>query len=203
MAGDADTLDLVKAHRALGAPLLFVIEGDQVSLWQVRGDTPPRMLERLPVGDVPALFERHRETWRPDAIHRAKSIGAIDRNYQLDFVDLGLLPAVEGEIHLKLDRLLVDTLAAASDAQRGKATETGLLFRVVFRLLAAKVLEDRQHPYAQGWDPADLASVLRSIESYYSLASVPIGSRRETPPAFKAAWECLRGGINFANTLVV
>ena len=56
-AGDGDTLELVKAHRALGAPLLFVIEGDQVSLWQVRGDTPPRVLERLPITDVLALFE--------------------------------------------------------------------------------------------------------------------------------------------------
>lgn len=198
-AGAGDTLELVKAHRALGAPLLFVIEGDQVSLWQVRGDAPPRVLERLPVSDVPALFERHRETWRPDAIHRAKSIGAIDRNYQLDFVDLGLLPAIEGEIHLKLDRLLVDTITAASNAQRGKAPETRLLFRVVFRLLAAKVLEDRQHPYAQGWDVADLASVLRAIESYYSLASVPISIRQKMSPAFSAAWECLRGGISFAN----
>ena len=198
-AGAGDTLELVKAHRALGAPLLFVIEGDQVSLWQVRGDAPPRVLERLPVNDLPALFERHRETWRPDAIHRAKSIGAVDRNYQLDFVDLGLLPAVEGEIHLKLDRLLVDTLSAASGAQRGKAPETRLLFRVVFRLLAAKVLQDRQHPYAQGWDVADLASVLRAIESYYSLASVPISSRQKVLPAFSAAWECLRGGISFAN----
>ncbi|MEW5704370.1 MAG: N-6 DNA methylase [Pseudomonadota bacterium] len=197
--GDGDTLELVKVHRALGAPLLFVIEGDQVSLWQVRGDAPPRVLERLPVNDLPALFERHRETWRPDAIHRAKSIGAIDRSYQLDFVDLGLLPAIEGEIHLKLDRLLVDTLTAASAAQRGKAPETRLLFRVVFRLLAAKVLQDRQHPYAQGWDAADLASVLRAIESYYSLASVPISSRQKVPPAFSAAWECLRGGISFAN----
>src|SRR3546814_3398135 len=102
-------------------------------------------------------------------MHRAKSIGAIDRNYQLVFVDLGLLPAIEGEIHLKLDRLWVDTLTAASNAQRGKAPETRLLFRVVFRLLAAKVLQDRHHPYAQGWDAADLASILSAIESYYSL----------------------------------
>lgn len=197
-AADGETLELVKAHRALGAPLLFVIEHDQVSLWQVRGDAPPRVLERLPVSDVPALFERLRESWRPDAIHRAKSIGAIDRNHQLDFVDLGLLPAIEGEIHLKLDRLLVDTLAAASDAQGGEAAETRLLFRVVFRLLAAKVLQDRRHPYAERWETSDLTSILRAIESYYFLASVPSISQK-VPPAFSAAWECLRGGISFAN----
>ena len=197
-AAGGETLELVKAHRALGAPLLFVIEDDQVSLWQVRGDAPPRVLERLPISEVPALFERLRESWRPDAIHRAKSIGAIDRNHQLDFVDLGLLPAIEGEIHLKLDRLLVDTLAAASDAQGGEAAETRLLFRVVFRLLAAKVLQDRRHSYAQGWDAADLASILCGIESYYSLESIP-DSSENVPTAFSAVWECLRGGISFAN----
>ena len=53
------------------------------------------------------------------AIHRAKSIGAVDQSYQLDFVDLGLLSAVEGEIHAKLDRLLVEMLTASSDAQQG------------------------------------------------------------------------------------
>ena len=199
LGGEGDTLELVKAHRALGAPLLFVVEGDLVSLWQVRGDAPPRVLERLSASDVPALFERHQDAWRPDAIHRAKSIGAIDRTYQLDFVDIGLLPAVEGEIHLKLDRLLVDTLTAASEAQEGKKPDTRLLFRVVFRLLAAKVLQDRGHPYAQGWDATDLSSVLRAIESYYSLPSVPIGGRQAIPPAFSAAWQCLRRGISFAN----
>lgn len=197
--GKGDTMELVKAHRALGAPLLFVIEGDLVSLWQVRGDAPPRVLERLSINNLPALFKRHQGTWRPDAIHRAKSIGAIDQSYQLDFVDIGLLPAVEGEIHLKLDRLLIEALTAASRAQKGKKPETRLLFRVVFRLLAAKVLQDRQHPYAQGWDAADLSSVLRAIESYYSLPSVPIGGRQTVPAAFTAAWECLRRGISFAN----
>src|SRR3546814_13449972 len=103
----------------------------------------PRVLERLPVSDVPALFERHRETWRPDAIHRAKSIGDIDRYYQLDFVDLGLLPAIEGAIHIKLDRLLVDTLTHASNAHRHKAPENSLLFHVVFRLPPPTLLQAR------------------------------------------------------------
>ena len=113
-APDGATPELVRAHRALGAPLLFVIEPDQLSLWQVRGDSPRRMHESVSVQDVPALFERYRESWRPDSIHRAKSIAAVDQMYQLDFVDLGLITAVEGEIHSKLDRLLVETLSAAS-----------------------------------------------------------------------------------------
>ena len=198
-AGEGGTPELVRAHRALGAPLLFVIEGDQLSLWQVRGDTPRPLHEGIHVGDVSALFERNRDSWRPDVIHRAKSIGAIDQSHQLDFVDLGLLPAVEGEIHTKLDRLLVDMLAAASDAGHGSPQDSWQLFPFIFRLLAAKVLRDRRHPDAQGWNGDCLASILRHIETYYSLERTPIGRRQKVPAAFSAAWECLRDGISFAN----
>ena len=197
--GYGDKSDLVMAHRSLGAPLLFVIEGDQVTLWQVRGDAPPSVLERLPLDDVPALFDRHQQEWHPHAIHRAKAIGAINREYQLDFVDVGLMPAVEGEVHLKLDRLLDDTLAASSQVQCDDRPDTTLLFHVVFRLLAAKILQDRCHPYAQQWDASDLTSVLRAIESYYSLPTVPWTGPQTTSPVFAAAWDCLRDGINFSN----
>ena len=193
------TLDWVMAHRSLGAPLLFVIEGDQVTLWQVRGDAPPSVRERLPLDDVPALFERYRAQWRPQVIHRAKAIGAVNRAYQLDFVDVGLMPAVEGEVHLKLDRLLDDALAASFQVSGDERPDTMLLFRVVFRLLAAKILQDRRHSYAKNWDASDLSSVLRVIESYYSLPAVPGTGSRTTSPAFAAAWDCLRGGINCSN----
>ena len=198
-AGKGETQQLVRAHRALGAPLLFVVEGDQISLWQVCGETPRRLHEGVHVDDVHALFEQNRNYWHPDTIHRAKLIGAVDKNYQLDFVDLGLLPAVEGEIHTKLDRLLVDTLAASSKVQNGKLSNTRFLFHMVFRLLAAKVLQDRGHPDAQHWDADDLASVLDAIEFHYSLAPVEISNPQHMMPAVSAAWECLRRGISFAN----
>lgn len=195
----ANAEDVVRTHRALGAPLLFVVEDDDVTVWQVRSSEPPRVLERLTVSELPALFERNRAVWNPDAIHRAKSVGAMEKGYQLDFIDLGLLPAIEGEIHAKLDRLLVETLSAATAAKGGRGLDPRLLFRVVFRLLAAKVLQDRGHPYANGWDSSDLASVLTGIESYYSLAAIPAAVQRVVPPAFVAAWERLREGINFSN----
>ena len=94
-----DPYVVVDEHRALGAPILFVVAQNEVSVWQVRTATPPRLIDRLPLAELPALFERNRDVWQPDAIHRAKSIGAVELNYQLDFVDVGLLPAIEGEIH--------------------------------------------------------------------------------------------------------
>ena len=69
----------------------------------------------------------------------------------------------------------------------------------MFRLLAAKVLQDRSHPSSRDWDAADLSSVLRAIESYYSLPMIPGTSSRSVSPAFSAAWDCLRKGISFSN----
>jgi hypothetical protein len=197
--GQESDVETVQAYRSLGAPLLFVISGEDVSVWQVRAGGAPRRLEQVGLADVPALFERNRADWQPDVIHRAKSIGSIDRAYQRDFVDLGLLSAVEGEIHVKLDQLLIDTIQAAHQVAGDAPSDSRQLFRIVFRLLAAKVLQDRQHSYAASWDPTDLISVLRAIESYYSLPAVLAGRSAGDLASYAAAWAILRQGISFSN----
>lgn len=197
--GSESDVETVQAYRSLGAPLLFVISGERVSVWQVRADGAPRRLDQVGLAEVSALFERNRADWQPDVIHRAKSIGSIDRAYQRDFVDLGLLPAVEGEIHVKLGQLLVDTMQAAQRVVGDPLSDPRQLFRIVFRLLAAKVLQDRQHAYAATWNPGDLVSVLRAIESYYSLPAVLAGKSETELAPFAAAWAILRQGISFSN----
>lgn len=192
-------LDVVNEHRALGAPLLFVINQNDVTVWEVRSKVPPRAIETVELGGIDELFKRHRASWHPDAIHRAKSVGPSEEGYQLDFVDLGLLPAIEGEIHVKLGRLLVETLDLARKASEGEALDARTIFRVVFRLLAAKVLEDRRHPYAAAWNAEDLSSVLAGIENYYSLGHIQGRWANELPAVFDAAWRHLRAGISFSN----
>lgn len=192
--------DIVRDYRALCAPLLFVIEGDgvEVSAWQVRGDQPATMLERSSIDQVPALFRQNRARWQPDAIRRAKSIGAIDPAYQLDFVDIGLLPAVEGETHIKLERLLLEMLSAIQESPGG-GVDPKLLFPLAFRLLAVKVLRDRSHSAAQQWDAANVTGLLREIEAYYGLPAVLVDADVHAPDLLSSAWDCLSSGISFAN----
>jgi len=192
-------IDTVRAYRSLGAPLLFVIAESKVSVWQVRAGESPRRLEEIRLDEVPALFEKNRADWQPDVIHRAKLIGSIDRMYQRDFVDIGLLPAVEGEIHLKLDRLLIETFQAAHTAMGKRRDDTRQFFRIIFRLLAAKVLQDRQHASTADWDFSDLASILRQIEAYYSLPAVLTKKNNAELAPYTAAWSTLRQGLSFSN----
>ena len=193
-AGDGDPQAFANGHRALGIPALFVVNGGHASLWEIRGAKPSKYRECLPIDDVPRFFRENKKHWKPERIHKAKSIGAVDHRYQLDFVDVGLLPAVEGEIHVKLDSLLRNTLNASRNANDDKALSS----RDLFRLLAAKVLLNRRHADAGEWRPADPNSVLQGIESYYDLHRIP-SEQPLHPDRIAAAWECLRGGLDFAN----
>src|SRR5207249_3290741 len=144
----------------------------------------------------------HRQDWSPSAIHRAKSIGAIDRTYQLDFVDAGLLPMVEGQVHAKLDRLIDETLTETLRGyhlQAGNQLDERALFRTTFRLLAAKVLQDREHSLALEWDASDIDTVLDAIARYYNLPRLANERSPVQKEIFGNAWQRLRGSINFRN----
>jgi hypothetical protein len=200
-AGDRSAIDVISEHRALGAPLLFVIEGNDVSIWQVRSGTGPRAIAKAHQDELPALFSANRDEWNPQSIQRAKSIGAFDRQYQLDFVDLGLLPAIEGEIHAKLDRLLNEALVQAIDPRTGKlrGINERSLFRAVFRFLAAKILQDRSHSLADVWDAKKIETVLNTISQHYRLPEFRLLPGSAEHRIYTSVWECLRSGINFQN----
>jgi type I restriction-modification system DNA methylase subunit len=184
-------------RRALGAPILFAVGQEDVGVWRV-GTDAPRLLERVSLDALPDLFRRNAEQWRPQAIHRAKSLGQAQTSYQLSFVDLGLLPAIEHEVEDKLDRLLrlvVEELMAGLGAEQEEAA-----FRTTFRLLAAKILLDREHPATSGWRQAPVAKVLSEIESYYDLGRLTSKRQSRVPSGSAAtAWHTLLEAINFRN----
>jgi hypothetical protein len=194
-------LEVVSEYRALGAPLLFVVQGNEVVVWQVRSEATPREIARTHVTQLPALFSKYREAWSPLSIQRAKSIGQFNPVYQLDFVDLGLLPAIEGEIHDKLDRLLNQALAHAIDPQTQRPSRIGerALFRAVFRFLAAKILQDRLHPLASTWDQDRIDTILDKITQHYRLPPLHVQTGTAEHKIFALVWDRIRGGINFQN----
>jgi hypothetical protein len=184
----------VREHSALGAPLFFIIERDQVSVWQAYGNAAPRLLDRVELSAVSHLFESKRPVWNPQAIHRAKLIGRVDTSFQLDFVDLGLLPAIEGQIHEKLNYLLARALEAATGSPAVQARD---LFHGIFRLLAAKILQDRGHTLATKWKADQVSSVLTVIGEYYGLSRQ--FDLRAMATSLRAPWNILSNGISVAN----
>ena len=102
--------------------------------------------KEIPASDIESEFAQNADNWSPDSILRAKNISAKLQSRQRDFVDLGLLPALEEHVREKLDVLLKDVLTTATKTHKqetGRTPDVQELFRLVFRLLAAKVLCDR------------------------------------------------------------
>ena len=197
IAGESNEL-VVMERRALGAPILFAIVDDQVEVWQVGAASSPVMLERVGVEAVPELFGRNTAQWDPLSVHRAKSLFQGRPEYQLDFVDLGLIPAIEREVEEKLDRLLQQVIGELLAGRDDRAEETA--FRTTFRLLAAKILLDRQHPHARSWGNAPVDMVLAGIEDYYSLGGfAPARAGELQPGSVRSAWETLREAMSFRN----
>ena len=197
----SDASEIIASRRSLGAPLFFAISEKSVEVWQVLSSGQPQKLATTTLATLPQLFAAEQDHWNPDAIQRAKSIGPVEQGYQLDFVDLGLLPAIEGQIHAKLDRILRDVLNDTRSRiarQSANAPDDRLLLRTTFRLIAAKILADRGHEVSARWDPNNLETVLRVIGTHYTLP-VPTTATSAIVSAFTPAWDQLRAGMSFRN----
>ncbi len=139
--------DLVEDYRALGAPFALEVGKDKVTHWVVgadRGATVPR--GQFGLHELHGVFEEQATLWSPDSVLRAKNITFDLGPRQLDFIDLGLMEALESHVRQKLDRLLREVLQTAHKALRKRsrrAIDPQAIFRLVFRFLAAKVLHDR------------------------------------------------------------
>jgi hypothetical protein len=137
---------LVSQYRALGAPLALEVDEDRVGVWGVGKDVrTTNLVSDVRVERVPAIFDARAEEWSAEAMLRAKNV-VEPAVRQLDFVDVGLIPALEEQIREKLDRLFNDVLSKTQQVYRrqtGRNADERELFRLVFRLLAAKVLHDR------------------------------------------------------------
>ena len=167
IANRTSGVELIQTHRALGAPQIFEINGDSILRWKVIGEGQPIYLDQSRTEYLGQLFAEHKEKWNPQRILRAKSNAS--QATQLDFFDLGLLPLLEHEARTKLNRQLNEAVEFAIDTfnERTEFSDDLYppLFRMIFRLVAAKMLGDRHHP--GNWTPADAKVALEAVERFY------------------------------------
>lgn len=164
--------DLVVDYRALGAPLAFEVREDCVIQWKVgRSREATEAYLRISPDALERIFRDNESSWHAQAVLRAKNTGFDLGPRQLDFIDLGLIPALEGQIQGKLDHLLREVVQDAIKTHEdaiGQSPDLRLLFRLIFRILAAKVLHDRRvRGFAELPDPADSGLALEKVAEYY------------------------------------
>ena len=200
LANGQSGAQLVQAHRSLGAPQILEIDGGELHRWRI-GIGKPERLDTVDYEGVPELFAAHRSEWSPIRILRAKSSRTEAK--QLDFLDYDLVPLLDHEVRTKLDDLLKDTIKLAIAVLEEHVgfgpDDYPPLFRLVFRLIAAKVLADRGQP--GDWTSTDATSAIRAVEEFYFKNEEPDqlildGTTQE------AIWEQIRNAFHFQNLSV-
>jgi hypothetical protein len=178
---DADLLTeqsvekLVMDYRGFGAPILFTCCREELQWWSFTTKRPT-LEDKVSADKVANFFNEHCEEFAPGNIYRAKTLGRLDPQYQLTFVDVGLMPLFEHEMgdHLsKLIRKMCDALHNEIGKPDINEDLGRWLFQSVFRLLAAKILTDKKVPEFSDLNMDDVSETLRKVHNHYN-AGQPI-----------------------------
>ena len=193
---------LIETCRSLGAPQILEVQQSHINRWKMTEQGEPLFLEQVMAEEVPALFQRNRKDWSPRRILGVKSAGRSIAS-QLDFFDLGLLPLLEQQAREKLDRLLQETVELSIEEfqRHSEFTDDDYppLFRLLFRLITAKVLADRGHPGDWLYDEAQ--PTIKAVEAFYFKEATPEAVLSHTQTQ-QVAWERVKKAFHFQNLSV-
>jgi N-6 DNA methylase len=190
VADVADSPDELMAQcLELGAPVVFICHGGQLQWWRQRGQAAAELLETVPEAKVSAFFQEHRSDFRPNRIYWAKTRGLFEKDYQLRFVDKGLMPLVSQEVGDRLADLV--TRVTSSLIASLPNTDLRWILRVVLRLLAAKLLKDKRAPRFVDLNLLDTTEVLSRTTHHYKPGE-PLRVPRRSQGAVRRAAEHVR-----------
>ena len=192
----------IARYRALGAPQILSIHAQtqRCSLWTMTAHGAPNKDADFPAADLTRQITSRSEQWQ--AILRAKNISFPQISPQLDFFDAGLTPTIEAVVHQKLSTLLSEVAARSQEVfeeRNGRKPDTKALFRLIFRLITAKVLGDRGHP--GDWLSRDTDRVLAQVRAFY-FPSAPAEPDVLDAPTRNRAWDTIRNSFHFQNLSV-
>ena len=166
--GSGDRASILKDCWALGALYVFVLTDRSTDWWVMKGRSAPEHQGSFPLSGLDAFFAEHGPQFAPARILEDKR----PFSRQLDFVDAGLLPAlcyeVGEKLHGVIERLVRESIRAYGSSH-GRAPDFPKLYRLIFRLLAGKILQDKGARIDV--DFASPTNVLTRVASYYGGAA--------------------------------
>jgi len=96
---------LVEQYRSLGAPQFLEITSTGIVRWGMPSQGNPKNLGNISPADIEKTFNDNRGKWSPSAMSRVKTLAlGPQRAYQLDFFDIGLMPMLDRQVQVKLNR---------------------------------------------------------------------------------------------------
>lgn len=199
----------IRRFRDLGAPQIIALHPAQniARRWKMTADLPQTVGE-FGLDALRAQFEARKQQWAPTRIFQAKRALPAELPAladQLDFFDLGFMPALEADLRKKLDQDIQSILDTCRNKYGEFRPETPFVdiqepaFRLIFRLVAAKMLIDRGEK--ADWRELPVAQVLANVDDYYfkqKAAEPPLDDSRVQA----AVWQKISRGLNLQNLSV-
>lgn len=203
IAPNETALQAAEATRSLGAPFLVVIEDDEASIWTYTSSGASK-LDSAPASQWQKLLA-DRTKFGPGPIRQLKAL-----QVRQDVPATGMLfdPRTLYGIQANTQLALNDMLAKFLSHFEGSQIKVGqlslqahyeMLFPLVFRLLAGKILIDREDTRVTSVDPDDPLQVVATVETLYSLHAQNIKWTQARTAQLKAAWQDLREGLYVRN----
>ena len=183
--------DAVRECRQLGAPIVWVCHKGTVDWW-IQHSTSPRLFGARPFDQFSSLVQEHQSDLTPESVYRAKVLGRLPGAKQLGFVDVGLMPLLRAEAGKELGELVENmTRATIQRLSRGDPGKTTVrqVFDYVFRLLAGKILKDKDVGDFGALDLQDPAAVISAVAKHYNAAGADTKLSREWKTALRPASE--------------
>lgn len=202
-----DSVEAIKPYRALGAPqILAVYPQGEVGFWKIHASNEPTLTHHFKISDLPNVLAKHQDEVNPEQVLRAKSIGFRQPLIQASLFDFDpdLVPVLEEKLGRKLDSLICRVLAESRELYLERYNDE-LPFvemaRLVFRLVAAKLLIDREHQAAVDWKNYDARAVIKAVESFY-FESAMAESVLTDERIQETAWEKILSAFSFQHISV-
>jgi hypothetical protein len=160
----------INKYRGLGAPVAFACCNGTMQWWSIR------RLESHCEGtftkeQLDDFFTKRKDDFAPDRLWRAKNLGRIDKEQQLGFVDIGLMPLLEDEMGQRLGDLMTRVIRSLekgfTEGQLKEACNKRWVFQAAFWLLCAKILKDKHVDKFASLNLADIDAVLRAVMTHY------------------------------------
>jgi len=187
---DATTDSRLSAQRCIefGAPTALVCRGDSLDWWQL-SITGPREPKTFRATEIDGFFRAHAAQLKPENIYAAKLRRPVGGGVQMDFVDAGLMPALERKAGDALNRLVTQAIRTLMDDLGDKvhSHEVGV-YKSVFWMLAAKLLKEKGVYGFKSLDLNDVDEVFRVVgEHYRDARDYPPGDRTWRPALARIA----------------
>ncbi|TAK52748.1 MAG: hypothetical protein EPO24_15050, partial [Bacteroidetes bacterium] len=153
---------------SFGASQFFLILNGRTERWShtVSG---PKFQDSFPTQDTPNFIRANRNKWNPESMMRIRSGFQQPLPEQIDFVDLGLISALEREAANKTDSLIkrVLSLTESYDKKHRFNFDAQSMFKILFSLLTAKLLTDRGISLKGGIDFSKPVETVKAVNAFY------------------------------------